>query len=350
MMDLISEEKTVDVPHYGRVSKVLHKMITRRDSYGVSPMGTAYKVPGMHWEHIPELTVARLKQLLKFIGNKTSGIKKDLVYRLMTAVIHHCSAIHIQRIFRGWLINRVYKLFAKYEKSRQVCVNDTDFYNLDNLSDIPKFKFITFSDDMHSYGFSMHSLYTLTKTTPSINPYTRQKLSKNIIRQINWIYKVDRLKTLNEIDVSEDAPVHIETRYSLRVVALFQFINNLGNYSDPSWYLELSLQRISMLFRYLKDIWYYRSGISWATMSAISPSGDPFILPAAPELNTPEVDATLYFKFKILQILELMVYSGIDRDSKTLGAMYVLSALTLVSDQASVALPWLYNSVYDNGV
>ena len=350
MAAIISEENYVDVPHYGKLSKVLHKMITRRDGYVFSTMEDAYKIPGMHCENIPEMTVVKLKQLLKLFGNKTSGIKKDLVYRLMTTVIQHCSAIHIQRIFRGWLMNRVYKLFAKYEKSRNMCVNDTDFYNLDNLSDVPKFKFITFCDGVHSYGFSLHSLYTLTKTTPSINPYTRQKLPKNIIRQIKWIYKINRLKTLNEIDASEEAPLHIETRYSLRVVALFQFINNLGNYSDPSWYLELSTHRISMLFRYLKDIWYYRSGITWATMSSISPSGDPFLFPAAAELNTPEVDATLYFKFKILQSLELIVYSGIDRDSKTLGAMYVLSALTLVSDQASTALPWLYNSVYDNGV
>lgn len=350
MTDLGSVEKYVDIPHYGRISKVTHNMITRRDRYGYSYMGAVYKTPGLHWENIPDLTVARLKQLLKVIGNKTSGIKKDLVYRLMTAIIHHCSAIHIQRIFRGWMINRVYKLFSKYEKSRQLCVNDTDFYNLDNLCDIPKFKFISFVDDVHSYGFSLHSLYTLTKTTPSINPYTRQKISKNIICQIKWIYKIDRLKILNEIDHGETAQLHIETRYSLRVVDLFQFINNLGNYSDPAWYLELSLPRISLLFRYLKDIWYYRSGISWATMSAISPSGDPFLAPTPPELNTPDIDAGLYFKFKILQILEMMVYSGIDRDSKTLGAMYVLSALTLVSDQASSALPWLYNSVYDNGV
>ena len=40
-----------------------------------------------------------------------------------------------------------------------------------------------------------------------------------------------------------------------------------------------------------------------------------------------------------------MVYSGIDQDSRGLGALYVLTALTLVSPGAADAMPWLYNSV-----
>ena len=37
--------------------------------------------------------------------------------------------------------------------------------------------------------------------------------------------------------------------------------------------------------------------------------------------------------------------SGIDQDSRSLGALYVLTALTLVSPNAADAMPWLYNSV-----
>lgn len=43
--------------------------------------------------------------------------------------------------------------------------------------------------------------------------------------------------------------------------------------------------------------------------------------------------------------MEKFVNSGIDKDSKTLGAYYVLGALTLVSTEASTSLPWLYQSV-----
>jgi hypothetical protein len=46
-----------------------------------------------------------------------------------------------------------------------------------------------------------------------------------------------------------------------------------------------------------------------------------------------------------LNIIEKMVYSGINRDNQILGASYVLTALTLVSSGAADAMPWLYFSV-----
>ena len=41
-----------------------------------------------------------------------------------------------------------------------------------------------------------------------------------------------------------------------------------------------------------------------------------------------------------------MLYSGIDNDSKVLGAYYILAALTLVSHDAATSMSWLYQSVY----
>jgi hypothetical protein len=47
----------------------------------------------------------------------------------------------------------------------------------------------------------------------------------------------------------------------------------------------------------------------------------------------------------ILDILEKMVNTGIDKDSKCLGAFYVLGALTLVNHDAATSLPWLFQSL-----
>ena len=46
-----------------------------------------------------------------------------------------------------------------------------------------------------------------------------------------------------------------------------------------------------------------------------------------------------------LDILEKFVNTGIDKDNKSLGAYYVLGALTLVNENAAASLPWLYQSV-----
>ena len=46
----------------------------------------------------------------------------------------------------------------------------------------------------------------------------------------------------------------------------------------------------------------------------------------------------------VLDVLEKFVVSGIDNDSKTLGACYVLGALTIVNEDAATSLPWLFQS------
>ena len=47
----------------------------------------------------------------------------------------------------------------------------------------------------------------------------------------------------------------------------------------------------------------------------------------------------------VLEVLEKLVNNGIDKDSKSLGAYYVLCALTLVNTEAASSLPWLFQSV-----
>ena len=47
----------------------------------------------------------------------------------------------------------------------------------------------------------------------------------------------------------------------------------------------------------------------------------------------------------ILGVLEQFVTTGIDKDSKCLGAYYVLGAITLVNNDAATSLPWLYQAV-----
>jgi hypothetical protein len=46
-----------------------------------------------------------------------------------------------------------------------------------------------------------------------------------------------------------------------------------------------------------------------------------------------------------LCVIERLIRSGVTEDDRKLGAIYVLSALTLVSSGARNAMPWLYQSV-----
>ena len=54
-----------------------------------------------------------------------------------------------------------------------------------------------------------------------------------------------------------------------------------------------------------------------------------------------EIDVLIRFN---VQIIENLIKSAIDVDNKTLGSFYVLTALTLVSEPAREAMPWLYEA------
>ena len=96
--------------------------------------------------------------------------------------------------------------------------------------------------------------------------------------------------------------------------------------------------------RELCDIWNYRAQLSLEVKQKICPpNGLPFMNLSIPYIYN-ETDIN-NIKKVILEVLEKFVNNGIDNDSKSLGAYYVLAALTLVSVDAAAALPWLFQSV-----
>ena len=46
----------------------------------------------------------------------------------------------------------------------------------------------------------------------------------------------------------------------------------------------------------------------------------------------------------VLEVMEQLVNRGVNNDSRSLGAYYVLGALTLVNTEAATTLPWLFQS------
>jgi hypothetical protein len=102
-----------------------------------------------------------------------------------------------------------------------------------------------------------------------------------------------------------------------------------------------------MLIKFIRDlvdIWDYRAQLTpEAKRNICPPHGNPFRNLNMHYIHTES--SLLNIKNVILEILETLVNSGVDRDSKSLGAYYVLGALTLVNESAATSLPWLFQSV-----
>lgn len=92
------------------------------------------------------------------------------------------------------------------------------------------------------------------------------------------------------------------------------------------------------------DIWNYRAQLTQEVKRNICPpNGDPFRNLSMTFVHTETNICNV--KKVVLEVLEKLVNNGIDKDSKALGAYYVLGALTMVNQDAATSLPWLFQSV-----
>ena len=294
--------------------------------------------------------VAHLRSMCKHYGLKQTGNKNEVTSRLHIYLEDSGSAICVQRVWRGYVVRMFIRSKGVTGIHPSNCANEVDFLTMEPICDIPITQLFMFrAKDGFLYGFDTISLYNLVLRdgNNATNPYTREPIPKTIARDLIRSVRYGKLAGFN-IDVKFDPDEVLESmspiqRLQMRTIDLCQHIDALGNYTDTNWFLNLTSYELKTLLRELWDIWSYRAGISGSMKCQICPPrGDPF---ANVELGMTNGMSQQTLWRVTLSILERMVNSGVDTNSKSLGALYVLSALTLVSTEAAAALPWLYDSV-----
>jgi len=298
-------------------------------------------------------TVADLKHIAKSLRIKLTGTKRELTDRIYGHLYFSSFIIKIQKVFRGHL-QRVFNstLHGPAYANRKLCVNQTDFLTMEDMDAIPARQFFSYKDvDGFIYGFDIISLYNLLLVPGSKkqNPYNRNTFPEEVSKNIARLIQLGRmLKSEIETDIKEE-PLEItsEKNLELRVLGVFQNMNILGNYSEPSWFMDLDKVKLMKFVREMFDIWNYRLQITPQMKCTICPPhGNPFRNIHLQELREMgNIDA---IRGKVLDVVETLVNTGVDHDSKCLGAYYVLGALTLVNLNAAISLPWLYQSVSYN--
>jgi len=330
---------------------------------------------------------------------KVSGKKEVLIERLEIYFKQTKNSIAIQRLFRGWIVRHLLRLKGPGLKNTSLCVNDSDFVTMEPLNEISKDVFYSYKDSKgFVYGFDITSLVQmLQKKNKFENPYNREKIGPVTTREIKTLYNLSFLvyphfkdnneriphnnnyvnnnrnnsrtfsqnnpmnnvqntmsnnrTTNNTIPMTPEMLIRhnrlLEIRekpVNERINHLFTEIDSLGNYTSSTWFSELDFRNYVRLYRILYDIWFFRSNMSREVRNLICPNTSPFdeILPRILNSNN---FTFLQIQNACLTAFENMVYRGTDDSNRILGAYHALTALTIVSTDARIAMPWLFQSV-----
>ncbi len=326
------------------VMPTVKKMVKISDENIIIPTINNYNDISNYNYNLSQLKTIAKKYKLKISGNKT-----ELTSRIFSFLYLSSFIIKIQKVFRGYIVKKYKRLHGPAVMKRSLCTNNTDFVTMESLDEISFHQFISYKDeDGFIYGFDISSLFNLFTKNDSVikNPYNRNLIPDFLIKNIKTILVLSKiLKIQIVLSIEDDTPVISEEKVvELRALSLFQNIDALGNYSNCNWFLSLNRNQIIKFIRELADIWSYRAQLPIETKQAICPpNGDPF---RTLNMALIHVSHNLNFIRKIvLEVLEKLVNSGVDTDSKSLGAYYVLGALTIVNEDAATSLPWLYQSV-----
>ena len=236
------------------------------------------------------------------------------------------------------------KYFGPFFFNKNISNNSFDFFSYQDIKSIPLDYLISYKDDdKFVYTFDIRSLDKLFSSQSYENPFNRQPLPKRILNLVKVrIPKVNIIQTSkNKRRKKNETIEEINSNIKIRAIDLFQKMDKLDQYTNVSWFCDLNLKQLKNFYRFLEDIWNYRTQLTPQQKKKISKNGD-----------VCSISLSKIFKIKkiaeiqeiVLDQIELLITGGETRDEQVLGCLYILTAFAETSPKIAECLPWLINS------
>ena len=382
--------------------------------------------------NLQKYKIIQLKSVAKTNKLHITGSKQTLITRIKNYFNSMKNATKIQSIMKGYFVRRYFKLIGDSFIKRSECLNETDFYTLEPIKDIPFQEFYSYIDSKNfTYGFNIQSLITLYRkkrytNDDIINPYNRDIIDTKIKDHILFLYdyikivfpdhildedkrnnipiirpiarrsivrRIPPIVPLLHLPVRTTSPVNTIITTPIRILGdmheiiahernniiwngdnitenvnvpltgiratlseirrkptetriqeLFMEIDQLGNYTDCSWFNDLGKRNLYLFYLTLHEHWVFRAHIPGDIKDLICPLGNPF-------LNIP--NRIRYDEYEeedlcriCLYVMENIILTARDIEYRKIGTLHVLTALTVHSLPAREAMMWLYESIY----
>jgi hypothetical protein len=299
-----------------------------------------------------------LKKICRFykISNYSKMNKSNLIDSIGRLCILERSTLFIQKNIKRFNVQQFLNNKAPNKswfpsKRKTLCKNESDFYTLENVDEIPLSQYICYVDENNCYwGFNILSLYNYFKHQYSIskikhkinNPYTNLPFNVKFIDKFNHHIQISNNYGFTiELDIEDTLPKSNSQQVQELLVTNISIIEQHGYFLRNEWLSDISKPNLIKFMRELIEIWDYRSQINDHVKKQIyHPSGDPF--EAIQHFNV--LYPMCYDDvFKIcLTTINNFISRGVTYSDCETGILFVLSALSLVSDEFAAAYPWIY--------
>lgn len=303
-----------------------------------------------------------LKKICRFykISNYSKMNKRALIDSIERLLMLNKNTILIQKNIKRFNIQQFLNNKAPNKswfptKRKTLCKNESDFYTLERVDEIPLAQYICYVDENNCYwGFNILSLYNYFKHQYSIsriknkinNPYTNLPFSVTFIENFNRHIQISNKYGFDiELDINDDTIKSKPRLINELIVTNIGIIEQHGYFLRNEWLEDISKPNLIKFIRELIEIWDYRSQINDQVKKQIChPNGNPFeTFQNVNILNQMCYDDV----FEIcLNIINNFISKGVTYSDCETGILFVLSALSLVSNDFSAAYPWIYDQSY----
>lgn len=278
----------------------------------------------------------------KKMNKETIQIKlKSLFETILLSYINIEKIILIQKNIRKWSKNDKYKNHGPAIKDRMLCNNQSDFYNLEDIKNIPNKYFFSYKDnDNFIYGFHIESFINLISYNPKItNPYNRIEINKDIKNKAICIWqKINKKKEEpNYVNTKIDTK-DIKYKVKNKCLTILQRIDVFGYQTKLDWLMELSSYKAKLLYRHIRNYWNYKASLSNEVKARIYPDGNPFI-----NINTRQLNSNNRFIVLdcVSDVIENIICNGITEDDKNQGCIIILFSINEINRECERCNPWL---------
>ena len=253
-----------------------------------------------------------------------------------------------KKIQRWWRFKRGLLLFQERSPAffcRDLCHNDTEIATMGSILEIPRDYFFVMHDSGSNlyWGFDIRSLVIQYEINGVLeNPYTKVTCSQSIYASFQKRVELLR-KHKMPVHYEQLTGLSSEQSWNLRVLDVCLRLDMLGYRIATAWFSDLTLTEQHALYSRMYRLWNDELILTAGLQDRIVPDGNKvnmklFKWHPNKIILKQELDSV---RRTNLNVIERLISSAAAQSDRTLGSMYTVMSLCVVSQPSRRAYPWL---------